>query len=109
MRKIVFYIPAILFALLFGGIILIGFPVAPAVWICIVLFIISGLVLAKNKFFGGFFGVVPGIYCIYMSTIDTGQIINIEMPVGIVIIIYFLLCSGYVFYKNKSMTNLTKR
>lgn len=41
--------------------------------------------------------MLPGIHFIYMSTQDTGQILPIELPTGIIVIIFYLLCSGVVF------------
>lgn len=102
MKKIVFFIPAILFTLLYGLIKLgTGLSVLPIGYVWIVLFIISGTLLAKRLFWGGFFGMLPGIHFIYMSTQDTGQILPIELPTGIIVIIFYLLCSGAVFYNIK--------
>ena len=102
MKKIVFFIPAILFTLL-DGLIIMGtkLSVLPIVYVWIVLFLISGMLLAKRKFWGGFFGMLPGIHFIYMSTQDTGQILPIELPMGIIVIIFYLLCSGVVFFNIK--------
>lgn len=41
---------------------------------------------------------------IYMSTKDTGQIIDIELPMGIIVAMVYLICCGLVFYKNKKTT-----
>jgi len=45
--------------------------------------------------------MITGIHWIYMSTIDTGQVINIELPLGLIILVYFTLCGGYVYHKSK--------
>jgi len=47
---------------------------------------------------GWIFGVLPGIHMMYMSTKDTGQVINIELPLGIIVVTFYLLCCSFVFY-----------
>lgn len=107
MEKIVFYIPAILFAIIFGWAVLsfgIG-PISPIVLVWIALFLLSGFLLNNDKVLGGVLGLLPGIHMIYMSTKDTGQVINIEFPFGIIIVIFYVLCSGSVLYKIKKTMN----
>jgi len=45
-------------------------------------------------------GILPGIHWIYMGTQYTGQAIN-EMPIGIIVLIFYIICGSFVFYKNK--------
>ena len=107
MKKIVFYIPAILFAIIFGWLAIsfgIG-PISPIVLVWITLFLVSGFLLNNDKVLGGVLGLLPGIHLIYMSTKDTGQVINIELPFGIIILIFYVLCSGSVLYKIKKTIN----
>lgn len=107
MKKIVFYIPAILFAILYGwlaisfGISSISSIIFP--WISS--FLVSGFLLNKGKALGGVIGMLPGIHLIYMSTKDSGQVINIEFPMGIIILIFYVFCCVYVFYKEKKISN----
>lgn len=104
MKKFIFYIPAILFTVLYGWVAIIGIgPISPIIFAWITLFLVSGFLLGKGKFYGGFSGVLPGIHLIYMSTKDTGQVINIEFPSGIIILIFYVVCSIFVFYKEKKM------
>ncbi len=104
MKKIVFFIPTILFTLLYGLIIMgTGLSVSPIVYVWIILFLISDMLLAKRLFWGGFFGMLPGIHFIYRSTQDTGQVLPIEWPAGIIVITFYLLCSSVVFYKEKHL------
>lgn len=105
MKKIVFFIPAIIFAIFYGGIMISisTSVVSPIIYLWIGLFIISGILLLKGLFWGGLPGVLPGIHLIYMSTVDTGQIMNIELPVGIIVATFYLLCCGFVFYQKKKM------
>ncbi|SDK11242.1 hypothetical protein [Natronincola ferrireducens] len=105
MKKIVFYIPAILFTIIFGWL-AISFgicPISPIVLIWITLFLASGFLLNKDKFWGGILGMLPGIYFIYASTKYTGQVIS-ERPIGIVVLIFYMICSGYVFSKKGRIT-----
>ena len=107
MKKIGLFIPAIVFTAFYGLITLGGgfSIVSPIVYGWIALFIISGLLLSKDKVWGSFFGVLPGIHLIFMSTKDTGQIIS-ELPIGIIVAAFYLLCFGFVFYKKKKKSSL---
>ena len=73
------------------------------VYLWIALLLVSAVFLSYGKSWGGIFGMLTGVHWIYMSTIDTGQVINIELPLGLFIFVYFMLCSGYVFSKRKAM------
>ena len=101
--KTIVFLPAIIFTA-FYSLVLIGLgfsSVWPIVYVWIGLFIISGFLLSKGLFWGGFFGVLPGIYMMYMSTINTGQIIDIELPIGVIIAIFYLSCCGVTFYQKR--------
>lgn len=102
MKKAVFYIPAVFFIAIFWTVATsIGFSaISPVVVVWIALFVVSAILLSKGKFCGGFLGALPGIHFIYMGTKDTGQIIN-ETPMGIIIVIFYILCSVFVFFKNR--------
>ncbi len=101
MKKTIFYIPAIIFAILHGVIAIsnIG-TISPIVVVWLALFIISGFILNKNVFWGSLLGTLPAIHLIYMGTQETGQIIN-EMSVGIVILIFYIICGYFVYRNNK--------
>ena len=106
MKNSVFYIPAILHIVLVCFVMLLGIgSILPGVYAWIALFLVSGFLLDKGRFWGGFWGMIPGINLIYMSTKDTGQISNIELPGGIIILVFYILCSGFVFYKEKKVIN----
>lgn len=49
---------------------------------------------------GGAFGLIPAVSFLIMSTQYTGQILDIERPLGFILIAYYLVC-GYVTYKKK--------
>ena len=99
MKKIIFYIPAIIFAIIYGVIAIsnIG-AISSIVIIWLALFFVSGFILNKNVFWGSLLGTLPAIHLIYMGTQETGQIVN-EIPIGIVILIFYIIC-GYFVYGN---------
>lgn len=105
MKKVVYFIPALIFAIFYGLVIIItGLHISPAVYVWIVAFTISGILLSKNIFLGGCFGILPGVHLIYMSTQDTGQILPIEMPIGIMVAVFYILCCVLVFRRTKKAT-----
>lgn len=106
--KIVYYIPSIIFVAFYGWLTVnFGFGgISSIAYVWIALLLGSAVLLSYGKFWGGVFGMLTGAYWVYMSTIDTGQVINIEMPLGLVMLVYFALCSGYVFHKNKVKKSL---
>lgn len=100
MNKVIFYIPTIVFTTFFGLMSAIYgvSSISPIVIVWIVLFLISSFLLSKDKLWGGLLGILPGINLIYMSNQDTGQVVDIELPLGIVILLYYAIC-GYLIYK----------
>ena len=99
MKKIIFYLPAILFGIFYGVIAIsnIG-TISTIVVVWLALFFVSGFILNKNVFWGSLLGTLPAIHLIYMGTQETGQIVN-EIPIGIVILIFYIIC-GYFVYGN---------
>ncbi len=102
MKKIVYYIPAVVFSVFYGLIIIGGGigMISPVVAVWLVLFLTSSILLSKKIFWGSFLGALPAIHLIYMGTQETGQIIN-EMPIGIIVLIFYIICGGFIFYKEK--------
>lgn len=103
MKKIIFYIPAILFAIIYGCLAIFFSirSISPIIFIWIILFLVSGFLLNANKVLGGILGMLPGIHFIYISTKYTGQLIS-ERPIGIVVVlIFYMLCSVDVYNKGK--------
>lgn len=101
-RKSVYFIPTIIFSV-FYGLVVIGGGISiissvAAVWL--ILFLISGILLSKNIFWGSLLGALPAIHMIYMGTQDTGQIIN-EIPIGIIVFVFYIICGGFIFFKSK--------
>ena len=53
----------------------------------------------KGKFWGGAFGLIPAGAFMYMSTRYTGQVINIELPLGWIIIGFYVGCGIGIYRK----------
>lgn len=103
MKNIVFFIPAIFFTIFYGWVALNGIGSIDAfVIVWLFLFWIAGILLSKNIFGGGIPGLIPGFYFIYLSTQSNGQPINIERPLGIIILLYYVICIFCVYKKNTS-------
>ena len=105
MKKIIFYIPAIIFTILYGLLAIGGIgAISPVVAVWLVLFLTSGILLSKNMLWGGLLGALPAIHLIYMGNQETGQVIN-EMPIGIIVLIFYIVCSSFICYKSKKIKN----
>lgn len=107
MYKTLFYLPAILFTFLYGWLAMIfGFSsLSPIIFLWIALFVLGGFLLSKGRYWGGFFGMLPGIHLMYMSTRDTGQVIHIELPLGLTVVIFYIICSSFIIYKRRKKQN----
>ncbi|MEG1849006.1 MAG: hypothetical protein RR197_00460 [Oscillospiraceae bacterium] len=97
----VFYIPAIAFTAFYGLLAMSDVVVVlPVVLVGLALFFASGVLLSRGIIWGAVVGILPAVSLIYMGTQATGQIIN-EMPIGILVLIFYLTCGGVVFYRGK--------
>ena len=93
MKKVLYFVPAI-FGLVFYSLLAVfsGFgAIHAAVWICIAMLFVSAVLLTKQKWFGSIPGILVGVILIWMSFQSTGQVIDIEMPLGIVLIPFYIL------------------
>lgn len=102
-KKYIGYIPAILFSVLYLCAGFTGFSFDwSVILIWIACFFLAAFFLHKGIFWGGIFGLFPAVHMIYMGTQDTGQVINIEIPLGLVLLLFY---GGLIFYrwKNKEM------
>ena len=104
MRKVMYFTPAIFglvfysFLAVFSGI---G-AIHPAVWLCIGLLFASAILMAQKKWFGGIPGILVGIILIWMSFQYNGQIIDIERPLGIAILVFYCTCGLLVYAKQRT-------
>ncbi len=99
--KVVFYIPAILFTIFYGLAVMFldVISISPLIYVWLILFSIAGILLSKGKFWGAFIGIIPGINLIYRSMIKDTGFIEMEMKIGVIILIFYVLCSGAVILK----------
>ena len=103
-RRMLYFIPVLIFLIAYIAMLVLGFgmvSIKEVIWLF--LFLISGFLLSGDKFWGSIFGMIPAAYFIFMSTEYTGQVINIELPLGIVLIIFYLICSFVVYRGSKKI------
>lgn len=104
MRKLIGYIPAVLFTAFYLYVGMTGAGLTMSmVLIWLACFWLSAFFLHKGLFWGGAFGLVPGIHMIYMSTQYTGQVINIELPLGIILILFYGIYGFYLWKKRNDI------
>lgn len=97
MKKVLYFVPAI-FGIVFYCLLAVfsGFgAIHPAVWLCIAMLFVAAIFLAKGKWLGCLPGVVVGMLLIWMSFQATGQVIDIERPLGISLILFYIM-SGLI-------------
>ena len=102
MKKVIYFTPAI-FGLMFYSLLALfsGFgAIHPVVWLCIAMLFMSAVLLAKKKWFGCLPGILVGVLLIWMSVQYAGQVIDIERPLGIGLILFYILC-GAISRSNK--------
>jgi len=101
MKKFLFIMPAVLICMLYallaalaGGIG--GFQ--PIAFVYILCPVAAGILLRKDKWWGCLFGVAMGVVLLYMGSQHTGQVIDIEGPMGWGFVIYYtamgLVCAA---------------
>ena len=97
MKKVLFFLPAAAFTM--AAIVLnIALRAFTPLWYgWTALLWISGFFLTKGKIWGGLFGLLPAGHLLYMSTQYTGQVIRIEMPLGLGIAVYVLASIAVVW------------
>ena len=100
-KQFLYFLPFIISIVVYIAAVFMGLgmiSVKEVIWIA--LFLISGFLLSKEKVWGCLFGMIPGIVFVWMSTNDTGQVINIELPLGIAIIGFFVGCGIGIYWKS---------
>ena len=93
MKKVIYFTPEI-FGLMFYSLLTVysGFgAIHPAVCLCIAMLFVSAVLMSKKKWYGCIPGILVGVILIWMSFQSTGQVIDIEMPLGIVLILFYIL------------------
>ena len=100
-KQFLYFLPFIIIIVAYMGAVIMGLgmiSVKEVMWIA--LFLISGFLLSKEKVWGCLFGMIPGIVFVWMSTKDTGQVINIELPLGMIIIGFYVGCGIGIYRKS---------
>lgn len=94
MKKFLYILPAVLICMLYallsalaGGIS--GFQ--PIAFAYILLPIGAGVLLRKGKWWGCLLGMAMGAVLLYMGSRYTGQVMDIERPMGIGFIVYYVV------------------
>ena len=99
-KQILYFLPFILSIILYLGAMILGLgliSIEEILWIA--LFLISGFLLSKEKVWGCVVGMIPGIVFAWMSTNETGQVINMELPLGLIIIGFYVGCGIGIYRK----------
>jgi len=102
MRKILFYLPAVIYTIAVIALNIILKTVSPLWYAWVALLWLGGFFLNKGKLWGGLLCLLPAIHLLYMSNQSTGQVINIEMPLGIVTALYVIACGFWVWKKGSN-------
>ena len=101
MKKVIVFAPAAIFtvAIVILNIVLRDF--SPLWYAWMFLLWISGFIMSKGKAWGAIISLLPGAHLIYMSTQYTGQVINIELPLGLIIVIFYFTCGVVIWKRNR--------
>ena len=102
MKKVLFYLPAVVYTIAVIALNIILKTFSPLWYAWVVLLWLGGFLLKKGKVWGCLFGLLPAIHLLYMSTQSTGQVINIEMPLGIITALYGVACGFWVWKKGSN-------
>ena len=102
MGKVLFYLPAVVYTIAVIALNIILKTFSPLWYAWVVLLWLGGFLLNKEKVWGCLFGLLPAIHLLYMSTQSTGQVINIEMPLGIITALYVIACGFLVWKKGEN-------
>ncbi|MGI6030779.1 MAG: hypothetical protein ACOX7F_04665 [Eubacteriales bacterium] len=69
----------------------------PGVWGCVATLFVSAILLSKEHWWGCLPGLAVGVVLLYMSTQYTGQVLEIERPLGILLCVYYGLMGGWTY------------
>lgn len=103
MKTLFYYIPPAVALLFYSFLTLtsgLG-SINPIVWLFVVLLFIAALLLTKNKWWGALLGLVVGIILLWTSSQYTGQHIDIERPIGIVLCLFYIISGAFSFVRTK--------
>ena len=92
MKKVLFYLPAVIYTIAVISLNIILQIFSPLWYVWSILLWLGGFLLHHSKVWGGLFGLLPAVHLLYMGTQDAGQVIDIEMPLGMITAVYVLAC-----------------
>ena len=103
MRKMIGYIPAVLFTAYYLCVGLVGSGFALSiVFAWLVCFWLSAFFLHKGAFWGSMFGLIPSVHMIYTGTQYTGQVVSVELPLGIILTLFYAIY-GFCLWKKRNV------
>ena len=102
MKKLLFYLPAILFASGSVALNILLRTFSPLWYGWTFLLLICGVLLQNGKRRGALLGLLPSMHLMHMGLQYTGQVINIEFPLGLVTAIYVIACGVFVWRNETS-------
>ena len=101
MKKIFYFLPAIVFGLVYLLLIVENAgSIEPHGWFILALMILSGILLAKNKWWAAIPGVCIGIFFIYSGLTNEYMILP-EWQTGIVLVLYNIGCGVFAASNKK--------
>ncbi len=104
MKKYIGYIPAILFTAFYLFLGLTGASLELSmILIWLACFWFSAFMLHKRFFWGGIFGLFPALHMIYLGSKNTGSAINIEITLGIILLLFYIIL-GFYLWKTRNDT-----
>ena len=101
MKKFLYIMPAVLICMLYGLLAALaggfgGFQ--PIAFVYILLPLLAGILLRKGNWWGCLFGITMGAVLLYMGSRYTGQVMDLERPMGMGFIVYYaamgLVCAS---------------
>lgn len=92
MKKAFFCLPAMICTIAVIALNIILKTCSPLWYAWVALLWLGGFLLSTGKIWGGLLGLLPAVHLLYMSTQSAGQVIDIEMPLGVVTAVYILVC-----------------
>lgn len=101
MKKAIVFAPAAIFTVAVVALNIILKTFSPLWYAWVLLLWVGGLVMNKGKAWGAVIGLLPGVHLIYMSTQYAGQVINIELPLGLIVVIFYLSCGLVIWKRNR--------
>jgi len=100
MKKILYFIPAVITALFYGMVLFIKLDLETMAYVLLGMLVLSGIILCFNKWMG----IFPGILiCVWLVAVDFNVKIRAIYlwPVGLVFIVYFAIIGFRVYKQNK--------